>query len=254
MREPLAVPCTTSARSGSGWEWSNRPRRRTAGAWRSGGSSPTYRPRTRKCVTGRRRPLTAWVTSSWPMGDWRRPRTRTAACRDAAQKLPGVPSGAPNYRALLAQAHGDLGRVHYELNQFRNAEMELGQAIPILEKLVSEDPQNQDARAKLGANLNYLGGILFGTSRYQEAEAVFRRVIDHRQVLLDQSPRSVDDQSDQASSLANLGTIYAITHRFPEAEATYRRALAIRRRLADDCAPRRCERRTSGVPFEHHAA
>ena len=25
-------------------------------------------------------------------------------------------------------------------------------------------------------------------------------------------------------------------------------------RYADDCAPRRCERRTSGVPFEHHAA
>ena len=156
------------------------------------------------------------------------------ACRDAAQKLPGVPSGAPKYRALLSQAHGDLGRVHYELNQFRNAEMELGQAIPILEKLVSEDPQNQDARATLGANLNYLGGILFATSRYQEAEAVFRRVIDHRQVLLDQSPRSVDDQSDQASSLANLGTIYAVTHRFPEAEATYRRALAIRRKLADE--------------------
>ena len=128
-----------------------------------GGSSPTSRPRTRNCFT--------WAAeTSDCLGDLLVATGRLAeaadafACRDAAQELPGVPSGAPRSCALLAQAHGDLGRVHDELNQFRNAEVELGQAIPILEKLVAEDSQNQDARAKLAVNLNYLGGILFGIS------------------------------------------------------------------------------------------
>src|SRR5262249_30894840 len=114
--------------------------------------------------------------------------------KEAAETLTDDPTAAPKYRQILADAHAGLGPVHYRVNHFRDAETEMSQASPILEKLLAQDSHNQEVRDSLANNLNNLSAMLGAPDRLKEAQSTLRRAIDLRQVLLDASPRSASCQ------------------------------------------------------------
>ena len=58
----------------------------------------------------------------------------------------------------------------------------------------------------------------------------------------------------QPDPLANIFLHYVLDEWFEREVQPRLKGRAFLIRYADDCAPRRCERRTSGVPFERHAA
>src|SRR5262249_30267223 len=81
----------------------------------------------------------------------------------------------PASRAELANACFRVGRIHSMLSEMDAAEHAYGRAIPLLEELAKDYPNEPDYRVLLARSLNELGLVNWTKSRRREAEEVFRR-------------------------------------------------------------------------------
>jgi tetratricopeptide (TPR) repeat protein len=119
--------------------------------------------------------------------------------------------------AAEAQAHNDLGAVHYRQGRYDQALAHLHESLAIRRELGDRTGQ--------ALSLGNLGKIYQWQDRHEEALACL-----HESLAI---CRELHDRRGQASNLANLGELHQRQGRYEEALACLHESLAIRRELAD---------------------
>jgi CHAT domain-containing protein/tetratricopeptide (TPR) repeat protein len=109
-----------------------------------------------------------------------------------------------------------LGRMHWSLGNYAEAERLYKEAIPILEKAKGPTHHN------VGSATASLANVYFSQGRYEMAEEFFRRAL-----VIAEKSLVPNDPHVVGPVLHNLGTLYYYQERFDSAKALLRRALAI---------------------------
>lgn len=129
----------------------------------------------------------------------------------------------PARHTEIAEAHYQLGRLHFHRSQFDDGDARFRQALSIYR-------QRRD-REGVARTLNSLGILLQMSGGYAESEACYLEALD----VLDASHRA--PTTGHADVLNSLGQLLMWRNRVDEAEAPLRRAVRIQRDLQGDDHP-----------------
>src|SRR5579872_2942553 len=110
-----------------------------------------------------------------------------------------------------------LARLFWSTKRPKEAEEAYGQALPLLEKLVADQPTVRSFRSDLANNLNHLAVLLQTTGRPDEAAAAYRRALALQERLAAELTSTPAYQHDLAGTLNNLAKL--LTARGDPAEA-----------------------------------
>jgi tetratricopeptide (TPR) repeat protein len=137
----------------------------------------------------------------------------------------------------VAGTLNNLGTLYFNVQQFKEAEVNFQEALNSYEALSSyKELTKADLQVHspdVARILNNLGVLYFNTQRFKIGEASLQEALTIYRDLAKANPQAYS--SDVARTLNNLGVLYFNTHntqRFEEAEANFQKALTIYRDLA----------------------
>jgi serine/threonine protein kinase len=171
-------------------------------------------------------------------------REPLAFFRDLRDRLRADPDARPESLDRLARVTADLGALHVEIGDVRDALATFREAIEIYRGLAEADRGSEEFRSRLALCHQKAGSILQELGRTAEAMAELEAARAIWRALLDARPDAPDFRRHMASCREGVGQLLQSTGRTAEAMEAYREALAMRQKLADerpDLADRRFE-------------
>jgi serine/threonine protein kinase len=153
----------------------------------------------------------------------------------AAMLLEEVAAQFPHDRRLrhdLAQSHMSLGTLLEKQEKYAEAELELKNALTILEKLVAETHGAAWYRLDLSKAQRALGELFLDQGRYAEVEPAFRKALALAEKLADEFPLVPEYRGYLAFCYLQLGSWWHDQRvKNEEVEASYRKALELQEKL-----------------------
>jgi tetratricopeptide (TPR) repeat protein/tRNA A-37 threonylcarbamoyl transferase component Bud32 len=140
----------------------------------------------------------------------------------------------PESRMERAGASFRLGRAHSLLSELDGAGQAYADAVPLLERLVSEFPGDPSLPDMLARSLNELGLIYWKKDRRADAEVLYQRALTTADAAAGTFPDRPELRDVLASILHNLAVLKQETRKLAESEASYRRAIAIQRQVLEE--------------------
>jgi serine/threonine-protein kinase len=137
-------------------------------------------------------------------------------------------------RERLANAHRQLGLIHYQLGQREEGVPVFREAASLYQQLSNDFPTSAEYRRGVVFCNNRLGYLLVALGRRAEAEDAYRAALTVGEQLVAEHPDEADDRHNLAQSRNRLGLLHASVGKRDEAEADYAAALAIWRRLTTE--------------------
>jgi tetratricopeptide (TPR) repeat protein len=131
----------------------------------------------------------------------------------------------------LAGIQINLGIVHKNLGDVREAETYYRKAIATLQKLAARFPAVPEHRRRLATARQNLGNLLQQTGRTAEAVAAHRGAVATYEKLAGEFPGVPAYQSDLADALYGLGNTLVAAGQVGEADAAYTRAVGLQEKL-----------------------
>jgi serine/threonine-protein kinase len=138
----------------------------------------------------------------------------------------------PAVRRESGRAHLRLGEIDDLLGDHGDSEREFRQGLEILEALVRDRTDWDDARRDLARGQDGLGTLLKKANRFKESEAALQSALRTRGQLADAHPADEADRQGLADARYHLATLLArLGGRRPEDEASYREAVRVQESL-----------------------
>ncbi|MDR1096631.1 MAG: tetratricopeptide repeat protein [Tannerella sp.] len=142
------------------------------------------------------------------------------------------------YRPYVADTLHNLANLHYDINQYRQAETEYAEALKIRRDLASSNPDVY--LPYVARTLHNLANLHKAINQYRRAETEYVEALKIRRDLAATNPDAyLSDVAITLNNLANLhsdwhlpGRLASIINRHRQAETEYAEALKIRRALA----------------------
>jgi len=149
---------------------------------------------------------------------------------EAEHVLPPILEGARKIESapLVGTCLFIQGNIHSDLNRYREAEREYGEALEIRRELAKKVPEKY--LPDVATTLNNLAILHSDRNRYDEAEREYGEALEIRRELAKKVPEKY--LPDVAMTLNNLANLHSDQNRYDEAEREYGEALEIRRELA----------------------
>jgi serine/threonine-protein kinase len=151
--------------------------------------------------------------------------------REDELKAGGTSAGA---RARLARANNLLGNVTYEVGSMSDAARSYAEAIEILDRVITEEPDVRGHRVELAMALNNLGIIQAQKEQQEAALATHGRARELRERMLLQTPEDADLASDLAVTRNNIGNVLHAAGRLREAIEEYEASRKLGERLVGE--------------------
>jgi tetratricopeptide (TPR) repeat protein len=142
--------------------------------------------------------------------------------------------GDPLTRSKAAQVYLRLAEQYLKKEDLAKAEEANRQAVALLEKLATDDPNVPEYQRDLAGSYALQGKLLQTARRAAEAEQAYRRALALAEKLVRGYPAVPDYRLLLARGANDLGTLQHGNGKVPEAEATYRRAIALLEKLTTD--------------------
>jgi tetratricopeptide (TPR) repeat protein len=147
--------------------------------------------------------------------------------RQVTEMLIALDPGDSEYQDLLATTLVLLSGVLMQGDALQSAEDAIISAVPLLQKLVEHDGDNEAHRAVLSFGLTMLGTVQFQTFRYEDAIESLSRAVDQAEFLVAQSPSDIHSLILVAQPLTALGLCYFYSDQESTAETVIERAVLI---------------------------
>jgi serine/threonine protein kinase len=128
--------------------------------------------------------------------------------------------------AWIARGRVNLGNILVILGQHDQARSQLQSAIPLLEKLVAEQPEHTEYRFSLAESHSILGISLYSADRLAEAEAHYAQAISNYQALIGRHSELVKHEFPLAKVYSNLGEVLLKSGRRGAAEEAFVKAIS----------------------------
>jgi serine/threonine protein kinase len=137
-------------------------------------------------------------------------------------------------RKAQALAYRRAGAIRQLLDQFADAEKDLGRAINLYDALWAERPADRDVRFGLATAYLNLALMQFRSGRHAESLHHMDLCQPLLEALITDDPGEQGYRRDLAQALNNRGTLLMLERRMPEAQSAYERAAELWRQLVRD--------------------
>ncbi len=147
------------------------------------------------------------------------------------EKLAGESSPDPRVRFETAQAYERVAEIQHQLGESEQAEKAYGQAVPLLQGLVNDFPQDQEYRRELALSLHSLGVLWGDTGRLPEEEVAHRNALTIQRKLAEDFPSVPAYRRDLARGMYLLGCKHMFSGRWDPAVDYLTQAAALQQVL-----------------------
>lgn len=142
--------------------------------------------------------------------------------------------GVAEYRARLANSHGNLGLLLADLGKSVEAEKQYRQGLALQEKLAAEFSTIPTYRKELAVTQNNLGLLLGSLGKQPAATVEFQKSLAIFVKLAADFPAAPEYSQALAMSHSNVGRLLAEQGKLSAAEEEFRKSLAILEKLATE--------------------
>jgi tetratricopeptide (TPR) repeat protein len=153
----------------------------------------------------------------------------------------------------LGRTYAFMGFLHVELNQWREAEKTLHQAVTIGRQVAKEFPARPGPRIVLASTLSNLGMLLHNMQKDADAEKTLLECLELRQRLAEELPGDPDVRYGLQESYHNLCALMYYAKRLKEAETFWDQGLHVGEKLVKEYPKHPWYRRALAMHYDIRA-
>jgi serine/threonine protein kinase len=147
-------------------------------------------------------------------------------------ELAAARGDTPEVRQVRADGFFRVGRIRYQLGEYKDAERAYRDALALQKPLAAAFPGRSDLRRGLAACYLNLGILLSDARQPKDAAWAYGEAVALYERLVRESPSWPGFRQELALGYLNLGIVLHDTQRPREAEVAYRKALGLQEKLA----------------------